>query len=181
MKINVTCGHFDRTLTRALFTQAVAIASAIVLVFLFSAPMLHGQGQAALAALSGTVLDSSGAVIPGAVVVLSNKEKAFSRELTAESNGRYTFSLVPPGTYVLQVTHPGFQTYSQPGVLLTLGQIANQDVTLTVGEVSQTVSVTGTTVALNTADATVATDLGEEQITQIPLDFRSPYFLVSLI
>ena len=143
-------------------------------------PHLHAQGQAALASLSGTIQDRSGAVIPGATVTLSNPEKGFSREFTSDASGRYTFSLVPAGTYNLKVGHTGFQTYVQSGIVLTVGQTATQDVTLTVGQVTQTVEVRATAPALNTANANVATDISEQQVVELPLDFRSPYFLVSI-
>jgi len=156
------------------------VTFALVTFLLCRGAHLHAQGEAALASLTGIVQDSSGAVIPGAVVTLSSSEKGYKRQFTSDSSGRYTFSLVPPGTYDLKVTHTGFRTYEQTGIVLTVGQIASQNVTLTLGRIAQAVTVHGVSSALNTANANVATDLGEQQVTQLPLDYRSPYFLVTV-
>jgi hypothetical protein len=176
----VPSGHSCRTPLGIAFTQAVTIAVAVIFVLLLGTPRLHAQGEAALASLAGTVQDSTGAVIPGAIVTLTNPERGFNREFTADSSGRYTFSLIAPGTYDLKVTHEGFQTYVQTGVVLTVGQIASLNVTLTVGQITQSVEVHATAALLNTADANVATDVGEQQVTQLPLDYRNPYFLVTM-
>jgi len=172
--------HVGRSTLDRSISQAGVIACAVVFVLLSGGPYVHAQGQAVLATLAGTVLDSTGAVIPGAAATLSNPEKAFSREFTTDVGGRYTFTQVPPGTYQLKVAHPGFQTYLQTGVGLSVGQTATQDVTLTLGQITQTVEVRATAPALNTVNANVATDISEQQVVQLPLDFRSPYFLVSI-
>src|SRR5438132_11991440 len=72
-------------------------------------PNLHGQAQAFNASLSGAVFDNTGAAVPGATVTLSNPEKGFSRTFATSSEGRYSFTLVPAGTYTLKVETAGFR------------------------------------------------------------------------
>jgi Carboxypeptidase regulatory-like domain len=90
-------------------------------------PAAFPQAEAVNARLSGTVLDPNNAVVPGAKVTLSNPETGFSRQFTSEENGRYVFTVIPPGTYQLRVEKEGFNAYSQSGITLAVGQSAALD------------------------------------------------------
>jgi len=140
-----------------------------------------GQGQAAFASLSGEVHDASGSVIAGATLTLSSSATGIHRTFQTDPAGRYAFTHVPPGTYSLNVTQPGFSTYIQNGIALEIGQTAVQDVTLAVGNVNQEVVVTAEAPPLNTANANLGADVSERQITQLPLDYRAPFLLVTLL
>src|SRR5438552_2486908 len=97
-----TSAHFVRSSLGTSLVRVTGITCAVVCALFAGRPHLHAQGQAALASLSGTIQDRSGAVIPGATVTLSNPEKGFSREFTSDASGRYTFSLVPAGDLQLE-------------------------------------------------------------------------------
>lgn len=144
------------------------------------APPLYGQGQVAFASLSGSVEDDSGSIVPDAMVVLSSPEKSFSRTFTADQQGRYAFTLIPAGTYTLRVTHPGFRAYTQSGIQLAVGQAATLNVQLSIGEVTQEVTVAANALTLNVSNANIATDVTERQVMDLPLDYRAPFFLVTL-
>jgi hypothetical protein len=81
----------------------------------------------------------------------------------------------------LTVAQPGFNTYVQNGIALEIGQSAVQDVSLAVGDVNQQVVVTAEALPLNTANANIGADVSEQQITQLPLDYRAPFLLVTLL
>lgn len=140
-----------------------------------------GQGQTAFASISGEVRDSSGAVVVGATATLSSNATGIHRTFSTDSAGRYVFTQIPPGTYSLNVSHPGFTTYVQNGLALEIGQAAVQDVTLTVGNVNQQIVVTAEAPPLNTANANLGADVSARQVTQLPLDYRAPFLLVTLL
>jgi outer membrane receptor protein involved in Fe transport len=93
--------------------------------------------------IAGTVTDISGAAVPGAAVSVKSTALLAPRSSRTEADGGYLFDLLPPGTYELTVTAPGFSTYSQTGLVLTAGFTATINSKLQVGEVTQVVKVEG--------------------------------------
>ncbi len=118
--------------------------------------------------------------MPGAQVTLSSPSNGTTRKFTTDNSGRYTFTLVAPGTYVLTAEHPGFSKYVQQGIALSLGQAADQDVTLTVGEVNQAVTVSAEAPLLTTDNANLAADVNQQQVQQLPLNLRNAFGFVLL-
>jgi hypothetical protein len=141
---------------------------------------LDGQAQAFTATLSGSVRDTSGSVVPGAKVTLSNPERGLTQVAASQQDGRYVFSLLPPGTYTLRVEKTGFRPYVQSEIVLTVGQTATQDVTLEVGATHETVTVTAGAAMLNTTTANVGTTVTQRQVVDLPLNYRNPFVLVYL-
>jgi len=105
--------------------------------------------------LSGTVTDSSGAVIAGAQLTLSNTASKSTSTYQSDDGGRYVFRDVEPGTYSLQVAKTGFQTTMQTGIVLTINASAHSDIVLKVGPGAQTVEVLASTSLVNYDNATV--------------------------
>src|SRR6266404_7754334 len=93
--------------------------------------------------ITGTVADSSGAAVPNASVSVKSTALLAPRSSHTEADGGYLFDLLPPGTYELTVTAPGFSTYSQTGIVLTAGFTATINSKLQLGEVTQIVKVEG--------------------------------------
>ena len=141
---------------------------------------LRAQGQATSATLSGTVLDRSGAGIPGATATLRGADAQFTRVFTTQGDGRFVFTLVPAGQYVMTVEKEGFKHYEQRGIVLGLAESANQVVTLDVGAVSETVTVEGVAPLLNTSNANVDSDVTAHQAVELPLNWRNVYQLTTL-
>jgi hypothetical protein len=141
---------------------------------------LYGQAQAFTASLSGSVLDKTGAAIPGVTVTLSSPQTGFSQTFVTGSDGRYVFTLLRPGTYTLRAEKRGFQSYVQSGISLTVGQTATQNVTLGVGRVRQAITVTAGAAILNTTTANVGTTVTQRQVVELPLNYRNPFVLVYL-
>src|SRR5947208_1931150 len=104
----------------------------------------------------GTVTDSTGAVIPKAKVTISNPDRGFTRELVAESTGYFSLSAVPIDNYVVTAEAPGFQKLVRSGITLSVGQTQRIDMQLTVGQVTEQVSVTGNVQQVQTENATVS-------------------------
>src|SRR5204863_5516763 len=93
--------------------------------------------------ITGTITDSSGAAVPNAAVSVKSTALLAPRSTHTEADGSYLFDLLPPGTYELTVTAPGFSTQSQTGIVLTAGFTATVNSKLQVGEVTQVVKVEG--------------------------------------
>ncbi|HEY1649839.1 MAG TPA: carboxypeptidase-like regulatory domain-containing protein [Terracidiphilus sp.] len=145
-----------------------------------AAPRAHAQIATTTATLSGVVTDSSGAVVSQATVTLGSRDKGVNRIFTTDAGGYYTFNQLPPATYNLTIKAKSFETYQQNGIVLNASQTANQNVTLTIG--SETVSVTVTTDAsqLNTDNSNVAASMDAKQIVELPLNVRNVYGLTTL-
>ncbi|HZO99643.1 MAG TPA: carboxypeptidase-like regulatory domain-containing protein [Terriglobia bacterium] len=148
-------------------------------VLLIGTPSVYGQATIN-ASLSGTVADSSGAVIPDATVTLSDPGKGFSRTFTTQPDGRYLFTLVPASTYTLRVEKAGFKVYVQEGIILTVGQAATQDVTMDIGAVTQQVEVTAAAPLVNTTNATIGSEVSARETVELPLNWRNVFGLTAL-
>ena len=107
-----------RSLSLYLFVTVAAFAMSL------AAPLAQGQTLASTASFSGTVSDSSGARIANANVVLSSLEKGVTRTFKTDSEGNFSFALLPAATYTLVVEAPGFKTLKQTGIALEVGQSA---------------------------------------------------------
>src|SRR4051794_36169567 len=111
-----------------------------VLCVLFAAP---ANAQVLNGSIVGQVVDTTSAAVPDAMVRITNSETNQSRVSQTNARGEYSFPTLPGGTYDMVVTKSGFQTFSVKGVDLSAGQVGRIDATLTVGAVSETISVTG--------------------------------------
>ncbi|MGC8549712.1 MAG: carboxypeptidase regulatory-like domain-containing protein [Acidobacteriaceae bacterium] len=149
----------------------------LVLMMVALTPSLHAQFKASL---RGTVTDPSGAVIPGAKVTLKDKQTNQVRTATANASGVYTFNFLPPDSFELTVEHPGFQKKVISDVAITPDQSNALNVAMEVGQVQQTVTVSGTTSALNTDSATISQTLTSNQIQHLPAFDRNVFALAEL-
>jgi hypothetical protein len=143
-------------------------------------PWCNSQIATTTASLSGTVTDPSGAVVPGALATLSSSENGVTREFKTDTAGRYAFSQLPPSSYTLTVKMQGFQIYKQTGIALDAALTATQNVILSVGAESQTVTVAADASVLNTDNSNVAASLDAKQIVELPLNVRNIYGLATL-
>ncbi|MGH9404290.1 MAG: carboxypeptidase regulatory-like domain-containing protein [Terriglobia bacterium] len=159
-----------------------ALAAALVLC---AAPL---GAQSTLGTLLGTVKDTTGAVVPGARVVITNTDEGSSRSVTSDASGNYELVDVKPGYYMVRVSKPGFQTSQITGLLLAARQTLRADVALPVGQITQSVTVKGSTMGVIATDtSTVSSSFGQLQITNLPTNYRasangnSPYYLLTVL
>src|SRR5690242_13254734 len=90
-------------------------------------------------AISGTVTDPAGQVVPSATVTLLNEKTGENRSATTNDAGSFSFPVVPPGTYSIKIEHAGFRTYQNTGVVLSANERqALGDIRLQIGTVSET-------------------------------------------
>src|ERR1051326_4967155 len=95
----------------------------------------------AVAQLSGTVTDDSGAAIPGVELTVVQTDTAFTRSVVTDERGEYVLPSLPVGPYKLTAKLPGFSTFEQSGILLRVGETRSVNVKLKVGSVQETVEV----------------------------------------
>src|SRR5436190_21942550 len=92
------------------------------------------SGQFDVATLTGTVTDTSGAVVPGVQVTATNEATNIVASVTANETGRYLFPSLRPGTYKITATHQGFKQFVSAGVTLQVNQAGRLDIQLAVGQ-----------------------------------------------
>src|ERR1700693_6141702 len=114
--------------------------SFVLLVFVFG---LFAVAQGTQGTISGTVKDSTGAVLPAAKIEILNEDTGISRTMVADASGRFTVPALSLGKYRVTASAPGFQSAVRNGIELTVGSEAVANFELQVGTVSQTVEVTG--------------------------------------
>jgi hypothetical protein len=132
------------------------------------------------ASMSGVIHDPTGAVIPGVTVTVTNPATNFVRMAISNEAGVYNFPVLQPGRYNIKVELPGFRTIEQNGVELQIQQSARLDFVLQVGEISQTVEVSGTAALIATENATVGTVIENKRIVEMPLNGRNFLQLTAL-
>ena len=129
--------------------------------------------QVTTASISGTVKDSSGAVLPGAQVVVLNEDTGVPRTVQSDTEGRYLAPLLALGNYRVTVTQQGFQTEVRSGIVLTVGRDAVVDIAMSVGAVTQTLEVSAEAATIDTTSATIAGLVSGAQMRELPLNGRS--------
>jgi hypothetical protein len=154
--------------------------SVLLAVLVCSVPFTLAQLAVTTATLSGTVTDSTGAVIPQASVQLSSVANGVNRALVSDASGHYSFTQLPPSTYSLTVQAKGFKEYKQNGILLDAAQSAGQNIALTIGGETQVVEVTSQASLLNTENANIAASIDAKQVVELPLNTRNVYGLATL-
>src|SRR5690349_11229338 len=145
----------------------------------FSAWSLFGQVN--LASLNGTVTDASGAVIPGAKVLVVAPATGFHRETVTGANGSYNISGLPIGTYNVTISSPGLETVEAQGLTLAVGQVATYNARLTVGAVKTQLQVAATAVEVNRTSAEIGGVVEAQQVRSIPLNGRDWADLMLLV
>jgi Carboxypeptidase regulatory-like domain/TonB dependent receptor/TonB-dependent Receptor Plug Domain len=133
----------------------------------------QANAQVSGATLSGTVMDSSGAVIPNAQVAITDVGTGVTRNVTSGSAGFYTAPNLLPATYEVRVTAPGFSTQVQKGITLTVGAQQALDIKMQVGQVSQTVEVTTEAPTVELTSSTLSAVVNATTVRELPLNGRS--------
>ncbi len=142
-------------------------------------PVAHGQTLASTASFSGTVLDPSGARIANAAVTFGSLDNGITRTFKTDSEGIFSFALLPAGTYTLKIEAPGFKTLKQTGITLEVGQSASQSISLSIGT-SEQIEVTADAPLLQTDNANIGAEVSNKQITELPLNLRNVFNFVEL-
>lgn len=128
----------------------------------------------------GTVTDSSGAVVSGATVELTNIDTQEKRVVTSGGGGEFTFTLLKPSRYSLTVTASGFKLFKISSFALAAGDRAREDVRLEIGGVGETIEVDAAPPSLHTDTAALITTVTEKATQELPLNGRNFINLVQV-
>ena len=158
--------------------RIVALSAALML--LFFAPS-SGVAQTSFGTITGIIRDSSGAVLPDANITVTNEQTGLSRQATTDANGAYTVPSLPPAVYTVTAELKGFKKGVAANVNLEVQQTLRRDITLEVGEISQTVEVQAEAPLLQSESSTVGTVIANKQVVELPLNGRSFTELTYLI
>ncbi|MCI0391543.1 MAG: carboxypeptidase-like regulatory domain-containing protein [Acidobacteria bacterium] len=153
----------------------------INLMLLIAGLCVSARAQQFTGTLQGTVQDATGAVVPNAEVTITNQNTNVSVNTTTGGNGHYTVPQLPPGIYRVTVKKSGFKTTNVADIKIDVQQIRAADVTLDVGEATETVSVSASgATALETTSTTLAQTIENKRIVDLPLNGRNPFALALL-
>jgi hypothetical protein len=130
--------------------------------------------------ITGVVTDSTGAVLVGAAITVTNPQTNFTRRVLTNSAGNYVFPALLPGLYNVTVTAQGFQSEIRSQVELQVEQIARIDFQLKLGSITESVEVNAGAPLLSTEDATIGTVIENRRIVDLPLNGRNFLQLVAL-
>jgi hypothetical protein len=130
--------------------------------------------------LRGAVRDSGG-IVPGVTVTLLNEGNGATRDAVSNDQGQYNFAAVPPGTYTVKAELTGFKTYEQKALRIAAQQFVTLDIVLEVGQLQETITVTGAAPLIDTSNATGGGVISTQQLSTLPSGGRSAFlFAVTL-
>lgn len=152
------------------------ILLAVCLIGLFVSPAFAQQGQ-----INGLVTDTSGGVIPGATVTATETGTSIARTTVSGANGRYLFTAMRPTVYEIKAEIPGFQTFVRTGIELQANQALTVNVSMSIGELAETVTVAGNAVQVDITTATISEVVDHTRIVELPINGRDAAKLTVLV
>ncbi len=166
------------TLRLPLRRLSILLGFAVSLVLLGAPCRMLAQ---AVGTISGVVTDPAGKLVPKAHVTLTSVETGTVRTAEGANDGIYVFSLIPPGTYNVEVSTPGFKTSVTEHVVVQVNSTTRVDAKLAVGSAGEEVTVTGGAPLVETGNATMGTVVDHEEVVDLPLNGRNFAQLGTLI
>ena len=138
------------------------------------------QAQEFRATLSGAVTDPTGAMVPGASIVVKETQTGTINRTLSDSSGQYVVPFLSPGDYSITVSGAGFQTVTRTGITLHSQEHPIVNLTLTVGQATETVTVTSDAPLVDQANASVGQVISTESVADLPLNGRDFIQLATL-
>jgi len=139
------------------------------------------RAQTSTGRIEGLVTDSTGAMLPGATITLTNVDTADVRTVTSNNAGAFSFNSLPPARYQVNVTASGFKTYSQVPFKLDVASTVSIPVKMDLGTTSETVQVSAAEPTLATQSSSLAYQLETKSIEDLPTNGRNPYGFAALV
>lgn len=149
---------------------ALALTGLLALV-----PLAHAQSTAVNGTIEGVVKDTTGAVLPGVTIRVTNVDTGAQRTLASGADGGFRALLLPLGTYTARAEMQGFKAAERTGVTLSAGQTATLNFTLEVGGLQEVVSVSGEAPIVEPGKIDLGRTISETEVKNLPLVSRNPY------
>jgi hypothetical protein len=156
------------TCTRLILSLILAAISIVIV-----------SAQTGTSRITGTVLDSKGAIVPDATVSVTNEATGVTQTQTTNDAGVYSFPSLPAGDYIVTVEKTGFKKFEKTKNALQVNTPLTVDAVMEVGQVSETVTVQGGVEQLQTNNATIGNVVEQKAIEQLPLNGRNPLNLIA--
>lgn len=156
---------------QAHFSVALFLSFCLPIAMFLVQPRLS-VAQGITGTISGTVSDSSGAVVAGAMVTIREVNTNAEHAAITSATGEYRVALLPPGAYAVKVSKAGFKTVEQTGIVLQIDQVVLANVQLTVGQQQESIEVTGAPPVIQTEDSSVGQVIDSAAIQNAPLNGR---------
>ncbi len=151
-------------------TSLAKLAEWLCFAFVLTVLLSSGvDAQVLYGSMVGNVKDNNDAAVSGATVKITNKATNQTRETVTNTEGSYNFSTVQTGMYEITVSKTGFKTYTRSNVEVTLNNTTRSDISLEVGQVSETISVTAEAALLQTDRAEVRAELTSQALLNLPI------------
>jgi Carboxypeptidase regulatory-like domain len=152
----------------------------LALILAIAFPTASAAQTVAIAQISGVVTDDSGGALPGVEVTVTQTSTGLTRFVITGSGGEYVLPSLPPGPYKLEAKLQGFSNFEQNGIVLQVGTSPVVNVSLKLGTVTETVTVTAGATMIEMRNTAVGSVVSQEQIVGLPLDGRQASQLVLL-
>src|SRR5262245_36719665 len=150
-------------------SKVVLFYGLLALTLLVSVPAV---AQRATGSIVGTIVDSSGSVVPKAAITLTNTGTLITKQTTSNQVGNYLLSDLPVGNYELRAEAPGFSKVALSGIILNVDDTFRADITMRPGDVATTVAVEAHAPLVDTDDATFSQVIEHKTIVGLPLNGR---------
>ncbi len=137
--------------------------------------MQRVEAQTLYGSIVGEVTDATGAAVPGATVVITNKATGLTRQSSTNTAGGYSFPNTPTGTYQVEVAAQGFTKYTQTDVAVTINSVVRVNVRLEVRAVTESLVVSASTAALQADRAEVRSEIGTRELVNLPVPLGRNY------
>ncbi len=160
--------------------RALALVAGSIVTLLILGVVPAWSQSVSLASIAGQVSDPSGALLPGVDIAVTNTQTGVVRHVTTNAEGLYRANDLIPGTYTIEASLAGFQNMAFEQVTFTTGHVTPLDITMKVGSVKQTVTVSGQAPLLKVENTEIGATLTNEQVAEIPLNSRNYLSLVVL-
>lgn len=152
----------------------------LTLLGLLLALPLAAVAQITTATIVGTITDSNNASLPSAKVTARNIDTGLTRTVSSGEDGTYRLEFLPVGNYEIEVTATGLKKTTRSGIVLQVNDSVRVDVGLTIGDVTEAVTISEAPPAINTTSAEIGRTIQSAEITNLPLVERNVYALLDL-
>jgi Carboxypeptidase regulatory-like domain len=139
-----------------------------------------GSAQTFRGGISGIVTDQTGAIVPDAVVKASNEATGLVYSTTGSTSGEFAFADLPPGSYVVVVSRPGFSTLTVNGVPVSAGNTYNLSAKLDVAQVATSVEVSAAALTVESSETTLNTTIPTQTVQDLPINGRDYTQMIAL-
>ena len=158
--------------------RLAGLTAVVILAGLTATPAMAQQGTAEL---RGSIQDEQGGALPGVAILITNQDSGTFREAVSGGDGSYFASQMLPGTFTITAQLPGFRTFERTDFAIGVGRTLNLDIVLTIGQLEETITVSGEAPLVDITSAEVGGTITTEDLTELPQGNRSYFSAVALL